>query len=243
MKPPNQRHTRANNVKVDTNKTLETGAKFTPTDDGPRLTTDEYNQLMAMIQKSNDGNSQHFANTTSILSQTAPVASYSKLCWIIDSGAMDHVTSSVELLNPKSLPRITTISTPDGGQTHIESTGSLHITPHIKLDGVLKVPQFRVNLLSVSKLTQALKCTMTFFSDFCVVQDAATRKTIGLGKQQWPLLPSTRSKSSLGLRHSQKILIFGINVLGIHHPVLFKLLQNSILQFILILNMSVKFVL
>ena len=31
--------------------------------------------------------------------------------------------------------------------------------------------KFRANLLSVSKLTQALKCNVTFYPDICVVQD------------------------------------------------------------------------
>ncbi|KAL6346392.1 hypothetical protein AAG906_033188 [Vitis piasezkii] len=60
----NQRHSNVNNVKVETNKVVEIEAKFLPTSDGPRLTTEEYNQLMAMIQKNNGGNSQHFANAT-----------------------------------------------------------------------------------------------------------------------------------------------------------------------------------
>ena len=108
---------------------------------------------------------------------------HSNMCWIIDSGATDHVTSLAELLDPKNLPRTTTISLPNGGQAHIESIGSLHVTPHIELDDVLKVPQFQVNLLSVSKLTWTLQCIVMFFSDFCVVQDATMRKTIGPGKQ------------------------------------------------------------
>ena len=70
------------------------------------------------------------------------------MCWIIDSGATNHVTSSTELLDLKNLPKITTISLPDGGQTHIKSISSLDISPHIKLDEVLKVSQFQVNLLN-----------------------------------------------------------------------------------------------
>ncbi|RVW36087.1 hypothetical protein CK203_079613 [Vitis vinifera] len=104
MKPPNQRHSNANNVKVETNKAVETKAKFLPTSDGPRLTVEEYNQLMAMIRKKQ---------------------------WC---GATDHVTSLAELLDLKNLPRTTTISLPNGGQAHIESIGSLHVTPHIELD-------------------------------------------------------------------------------------------------------------
>ena len=45
-------------MKVETNKVVDIKAKY--------LTTEEYNQLMAMIKKNNDGNSQYFANATSI---------------------------------------------------------------------------------------------------------------------------------------------------------------------------------
>ncbi|RVW19317.1 hypothetical protein CK203_090388 [Vitis vinifera] len=64
VKPPNQCHSNANNVNVETNKAVEIEAKYLPTSDGSRLTIEEYDQLMAMIQKNNDGNSQYFANTT-----------------------------------------------------------------------------------------------------------------------------------------------------------------------------------
>ena len=49
VRPPNQHHSNANNVKVETNKVAETKTKFLPINDGPRLTTEEYNQLMAMV--------------------------------------------------------------------------------------------------------------------------------------------------------------------------------------------------
>ena len=111
---------------------------------------------MAMIRKNDDGNSHHFANTIGMVmssSKSIPDYMHSNICWIIDSGVTDHVTSSIELLNSKSLPVTSTISLPNGGQTQIESIGLLHVTPNIKLDGVLKIPQLLVNLLSVSKLT------------------------------------------------------------------------------------------
>ena len=73
---------------------------------------------MVMIRKNNGGNSQHFANATCInmpSSKIIPDCSHLNMCWIIDNGAMDHVTSSAELLDPKMLPKTTTISLPDGG--------------------------------------------------------------------------------------------------------------------------------
>lgn len=52
----------------------------------------------------------------------------------------------------------------------------------MSLDKVLYVPKFHVNLLSVSKLTRALRCIVTFYPDFCVVQDMDMKRVIGLGK-------------------------------------------------------------
>lgn len=83
----------------------------------------------------------------------------------------------------------------NGDQTHIKSIGSLQITPNIKLSEVLKVPQVRVNLLLVRNMTQRLQCTVTFFPNLCVVQDAATRKAIGLGKQHNGLYYLTRAQN------------------------------------------------
>ena len=37
--------------------------------------------------------------------------------------------------------------------------------------------------MSVIRLTRDLNCSMTFFPHWCVLQDLATRRMIGLGKQ------------------------------------------------------------
>ncbi|CAL9001257.1 unnamed protein product, partial [Prunus brigantina] len=131
VKPPNRRKSTANHVKAETKSVKNSNTSHTtPTSDGPKFTTEEYNQLMAMLLKNNDGNPQHYANTTGITTSSSPmthVDPHSKLCWIIDSGATDHVTSSIELTNPQLLPKSATIQLPDGGQTHIESIGSLQM--------------------------------------------------------------------------------------------------------------------
>lgn len=53
----------------------------------------------------------------------------------------------------------------------MKNIGSIKISENLTLDGVLHVPQFNVNLLSVSKLTQGLKCIVIFFDKFCIVHD------------------------------------------------------------------------
>ncbi|XP_012832652.1 PREDICTED: uncharacterized protein LOC105953527 [Erythranthe guttata] len=63
IKLPNQRRPTANNVNLETDKIFETSGKSLTGDDVPKFTSDESNQLMAMLRKSNtDGNKQHFVN-------------------------------------------------------------------------------------------------------------------------------------------------------------------------------------
>ena len=56
-------------------------------------------------------------------------------------------------------------------------------TPSIPLTSVLSLPNFSFNLMSVSKLTRALKCYISFFPDFCLFQDLMTKRIIGRGRE------------------------------------------------------------
>ena len=56
------------------------------------------------------------------------------------------------------------------------------INAKIEVPDVLHFPSFHVNLLPVSKLTKSLNCSLTFYPDFCVLQDLEMKKMIGLGK-------------------------------------------------------------
>ena len=56
-------------------------------------------------------------------------------------------------------------------------------TLSIPLTSVLSLPNFSFNLMSVSKLTRALKCYISFFPDFCLFQDLMTKQIIGRGRE------------------------------------------------------------
>ena len=60
------------------------------------------------------------------------------------------------------------IRLPNGDSVHVSSSGSIDHTPALHLDNVFHVPSFNVNLMSVSKLTQSLRCSITLFPDFYV---------------------------------------------------------------------------
>ena len=57
------------------------------------------------------------------------------------------------------------------------------LTPSIPVTSVLSLPNFSFNLMSVSKLTRALKCYISFFPDFCLFQDLMTKQIIGRGRE------------------------------------------------------------
>lgn len=99
--------------------------------------------------------------------------------WIIDLGAVNHMTFNS--INTSSLVHTTqkSISTSNGDLTPVIGKGTLNLTVTMNLDSVLVAPSLNYNLLSVSQLTIALHCVVTFWPDHCVFKDILTRKTIG----------------------------------------------------------------
>lgn len=73
--------------------------------------------------------------------------------WIIDSGASDHITDSLEnMVNIRTAPSTFTITLPTGAKASITHVGDVLLPNGLKLKNVLHVPQFNHNLLSIHKL-------------------------------------------------------------------------------------------
>ena len=73
---------------------------------------------------------------------------------------------------------------PHGEQDPITSIGNLPLSSTITLKNVLGVPSFKVDLMSVIRITKYLHCSVTFFPYWCILQDLMTKNMIGLGKQR-----------------------------------------------------------
>ena len=58
---------------------------------------------------------------------------------------------------------------------------TIHPTPLITLTSVTSLPQFSFNLIYVSKLTHTLNCSISFFPDYCLIQDLLTKQIVGRG--------------------------------------------------------------
>ena len=84
--------------------------------------------------------------------------------WVIDSGANKH-TSSILSLFSDLLPIKPHIVLSDGSSQPVHGKGVLH-------------PNKSLSLLSISQLTKALQCSITFDPTSCVFQNLKTKKMI-----------------------------------------------------------------
>ena len=107
--------------------------------------------------------------------------------WIIDTGASDHMTRDSGQLKSLKPSSQSVISTANGSTSPITGEGSIILSDSLTLDTVLVVPSLEHNLLSVSKITSTLACTVIFWPAFCVFQDILTQKILGYGVRRGKL--------------------------------------------------------
>ena len=61
-------------------------------------------------------------------------------------------------------PSSSTVTLADGLTSCVLGSGTIHPIPLITLTYIMSLPQFSFNLISVSKLTRTLNCSISFFS-------------------------------------------------------------------------------
>ncbi|KAL5832076.1 hypothetical protein ACOSQ4_017430 [Xanthoceras sorbifolium] len=151
----------------------------TSIEQNPQFTSEELTQIKAFFR--NGKNTAH-ANYTGI--STPFCSSFSKQQtdlnhWIIDSGATNHIATLI--INTS--PLFSQVALPNGSYSKIIGIGSIQLSNHLHIKNIMCAPSFHVNLLSVSQLTSAMNCSIQFFPTFCILQDLASKKMIGLEKQ------------------------------------------------------------
>nr|XP_011459844.1 PREDICTED: uncharacterized protein LOC105350127 [Fragaria vesca subsp. vesca] len=122
-------------------------------EEGPLVTLSEtqLKQFLSILNRKNDASgSKANAVTKPGLSKVA------SRNWIIDSGATDHITSSLQLLHENKNCSLPQVLLPSGEKVNIAATGSLPLNTTYYLHDVLSVPHFKVDLLSVSRLTKGV---------------------------------------------------------------------------------------
>lgn len=148
---------------------------------GHGFTEEEYKQILGLLHKDQDPEASY--------NMTGNATCLTRNCfseeWIVDSGASHHIASKEHLLT--AIDRCTSkkdqVNLPTGAKVNVSYVGNAPIFEKDIVKNVLFVPDFRFNLLSVSKITRVLSCFVSFYPDFCVFQDLHSGKVKGIGKE------------------------------------------------------------
>lgn len=101
-------------------------------------------------------------------------------CWIIDSGASDHICYYIYLFTEYTVLKClaNTITIPDGKKVKVTYTDTVRLNNHITLRNVLYVLGFQLNLIFVTKLCDDMLCSVSFISDSSVLQCPSLTRSI-----------------------------------------------------------------
>ena len=118
--------------------------------------------------------------------------------WILNSGASDHISGNKDLFSSlTTTPTLPTVTLANGSQTMAKGIGLAHPLPYLPLTSVLYTPECPFNLISISKITRTLNCSIIFSDKFVTLQDRSTGKTIGIGRESQGLYHLTIISCSL----------------------------------------------
>ncbi|RVW29267.1 Retrovirus-related Pol polyprotein from transposon RE2 [Vitis vinifera] len=116
--------------------------------------------------------------------------------WILDSGASDHLSGKKDLFSSiTTTSDLPTVTLANGSQTVAKGIGLAIPLPSLPLTSVLYTPECPFNLISISKITRTLNCSITFSDKFVTLQDRSTGKTIGIGRESQGLYHLTSDSS------------------------------------------------
>ena len=105
--------------------------------------------------------------------------------WIIDSGAFNHICSSLSFFSSYTLlKKNVLVELPDGSHASVTHIGIVKFNSSFVLKDVYYIPSFKFNLLSISQLTSQLNCDTIFSNSICLFQDRITKTMIGRGRLQ-----------------------------------------------------------
>ncbi|XP_021756062.1 uncharacterized protein LOC110721222 [Chenopodium quinoa] len=156
----------------------------------------QYNPFLQMVNQDGSQSGVNSAGTSNASAQNflqTPGSAYvADTClltcfntkWIIDSGAIDHMCSYLDLFDSyhKHTKYPNTITVANGKQVVVEHIGIVKFQNGIELKNVLHVPNFQFNLISSHKLCKDLGCDIKFTHDTCVIQDPHKNSSLVLGK-------------------------------------------------------------
>jgi len=168
----------------------------------PSINNEQYEKLMSLLQVSSSKqdsvpaqasanqvfstpsghtrNGKH--NTSSIFSLTCH--SFALNSWIIDSGASDHICGNIQWFHSYNEITPMDIKLPIGQYAIAKHAGTIKFSSDFSITRVLYVPEFKFNLLFVSKISDSVNCIVIFNGSKCLIQEKNTQKLIGSGEKK-----------------------------------------------------------
>ncbi|XP_019415976.1 PREDICTED: uncharacterized protein LOC109327330 [Lupinus angustifolius] len=147
--------------KLDTTYTTDTQEEPHDLDENQlndqTFTKEQFKDLLNIIHQSKS-NSTHAANSAVNTTLPAPCSSNLSLQWLLDTGAIDHITFDSRNLTSKQNISPILITLPNGNKV---ST--------LFLSNVLLEPEFHVNLVSFNKLMHDSQCHLIFSQQSCTI--------------------------------------------------------------------------
>ncbi|GJW60002.1 cysteine-rich receptor-like protein kinase 8 [Tanacetum coccineum] len=132
---------------------------------------------------------------------------------IYDTGATDHMTPiEKDILDPYMLQIKPQIKLPNGNTSVISHVGNIRLNNGILLKDVLVVHSCKFSLLSVPKLTQDSQCVVSFYPQFCMVQELVTKKGAPLSL----MLPRESTLPAIAVQALLKAVVhkFSLSAIG-----------------------------
>ncbi|MCH79609.1 retrovirus-related Pol polyprotein from transposon TNT 1-94 [Trifolium medium] len=185
------RRANANQANVDDHGDGD-DARSTRGTDSYGFTKEQYDKLVNLLQTSNAGASssnpaqvnvvQHHHSGISCLAYSLSMISSSQDNWIIDSGASDHICSSITYFASYHEIDPVQVKMANGSISYAKIAGTVQFSRDFYLHDVLLVTDFTFNLISVSKLSDPSKYIVLFDGVYCYIQEKMSLKMIGSGE-------------------------------------------------------------
>ena len=202
---PYSGRTTVNNVVTMNDKSMDDQTQHHEAQDSVRFSPEQHKALLALIQRPLTGStaSEQTKQVASILSCTTDrlpnpgMSSSIVSSWILDSGATDHVTCSLNNLHSYEPINPVTVKLPNGHHVQATHSGIVYLSKTITLFNVLYIPTFTFNLISIYKLVSSTDCALIFSSTSCMLQDTNTRMRIGIVEERhglYHLIPDQNDK-------------------------------------------------
>nr|ABW74573.1 putative pol polyprotein [Boechera divaricarpa] len=127
---------------------------------------------------------EKFQKAKPVVAQVAPSPhTLSSQTWVIDSGATHHVSHDISLFMNLDTNIKSTVNMPTGNTIKISGVENIQLNKYILLRNVLFIPEFRLNLISVSSLNDDLGSRVIFDPASCEIQDRIKGLMIEKGRR------------------------------------------------------------